>query len=85
MFLLCNVFSVKIVLFLGEKKPEVAGFFIKFTDEDGQLVLEPEEYVPEKERLKVAEKNRKIKLQKELKAYLIGRGGRPDFLPKSKD
>lgn len=61
--------------------PRVPGFYVNFRDEEEKLVLEMTEYVPEKDTLRAAERERKRAMQKALKQYLVGKGPRPDFLP----
>lgn len=64
-------------------QPRVPGHFVSLRDEEEQLVLEMTPYTPAKLQAKMANRQRKAKLQKELKAYLMGRGPRPEFLPKA--
>merc|ERR1711916_155926 len=66
--------------------PTVSGYFVELTDLEDRIEVTVEPYVPESTHRKNAEKARKAKLHKELRAYLLGRGERPDFLPsKNKD
>ncbi len=62
-------------------QPSVSGFFVSLTDSDDALKIEAATYVPESQKRALAERTRKAHLQKQLKAYLLGRGERPDFLP----
>lgn len=64
-----------------EGLPRVAGYFVTLKDEEEKLILEMEPYTPAADKAKAAERTRKAGLQKALKAYLVGRGPRPDFLP----
>ncbi len=63
------------------RAPAVTGFYVRLKDSEDELELEAAPYVPEKVRVAQAEKKRKASLHKQLRAYLLGRGERPDFLP----
>lgn len=63
--------------------PSVSGFFVSLTDSDEAIQIEAKPHVPAKLRATLAERARKSALHKQLKAYLLGRGERPDFLPQS--
>lgn len=63
------------------RAPSVAGYYVRLKDLEDEVELEATPYVPEKLRLAQAEKKRKASLHKQLRAYLLGRGDRPDFLP----
>jgi hypothetical protein len=61
--------------------PSVTGYYVTLKDLEDEVVMEATPYVPEKVRLAQAEKKRKASLHKQLRAYLLGRGERPGFLP----
>jgi hypothetical protein len=63
--------------------PSVSGFFISLVDTGDAVKIEGTPFQPESEKKLLAEKARKAHLQKQLKAYLLGRGERPDFLPQA--
>ncbi len=65
----------------GSGMPSVEGYFINLVDEPDNIVVEATPYVPENIRKKLEEKKRKANLHKQLRAYLLGRSERPDFLP----
>merc|ERR1711991_1218798 len=65
--------------------PEVSGYFVELNDLEDEIEIKAEPFTPPQVHARNAEKARKAALQKQLKAYLLGRGERPDFLPQKKD
>ena len=65
--------------------PDVSGYFVELENLDQAVRITTEAHVPDSVHRANAEKSRKAALHKQLKAYLLGRGERPDFLPQKKD
>lgn len=65
--------------------PSVSGYFVDIADLEDAIQITAEPFVPATVHAANAEKQRKAALHKQLKAYLLGRGSRPEFLPQKKD